>query len=105
MGWPTHTGLWSRLLRAWPWAEIMPPECHPCPCLGYAGFFGFFACRTSAPKKVDHVQIDPHCQYLWPPFSHISCLFSILFTATSRRLQNRAMFHIFLSAADHLSSQ
>src|SRR6266851_1655834 len=83
MGWPTCTGLRSGLSRAQPQAEIMPPERHLCPCSGYAGFFGFFARRTSAPKKVDCVQIDPHCQHLWPPFSHISCLFSILFTATS----------------------
>ena len=83
----------------------MPPERHLCPCSGYAGFFGFFARRTSAPKKVDCVQIDPHCQCLQPPFSHICCLFSVLFMATSWQLQNCTVFHIFSSAANHLSLQ
>ncbi len=87
MGWPTRTGLRSGLSRAWPRAEIMPPKCHPCLCLGYAGFFGFFARRTSAPKKVDRVQIDPCCQRLQPPFSHIFLPFQHFvhgdFTATS----------------------
>ena len=100
-----RAGLRPGLSRARARAEITPPERHPCPCSGCAGFFVFFARRTSAPKKVDRFQIDPRCQRLRPPFSHISSLFSILFMATSRRLQNRAAFHIFSSTADHLSSR
>ena len=40
-------------------------------------FLFFFACRMSAPKEVDHVQIDSCCQCLQP---HLS---SVFFTATS----------------------
>lgn len=67
----------------------------------------FFArtgnCAPSAPlpEKVDRFQIAPRCQCLRPRFSVFSA-FSAAFS--SRRLQNRAVFRVFSSAADHRRS-
>jgi len=80
---------------------------HTLGCLGCIGFFCTHIqveknfCTTSQilPKKVDCFQIAPCCQHLWlpwPPF----CLSAAAFSATfsSQRLQNHAVFPIFLSA-------
>jgi len=58
--------------------------------------------KTSTPllKKVDHFQIAPCCQCLWPPwlpFSLSAATFSATFS--SQRLQNCTIFHIFSSAS------
>ncbi len=110
MGWSAHMGVWSGWLRPQPWAEILPPEHHLWPCLGLLGLYGFFL----------HAHCEPLHHFLkrWIAFrlplvintfghlSAISATFLVFMAAfSSQQLQNCTISHVFLSTADHHSSQ
>ena len=81
-GWASPHGFTVRVVTATASGRDIAARAPPVPVLGLCRYFCFFARRTSAPKKVDRVQIDPRCQCLQPRLS------SVFFTATSesRRL-------------------
>ena len=87
-GWASPHGFTVRVVTATASGRDIAARAPPVPVLGLCGYFCFFARRTSAPKKVDRVQIDPRCQRLQPRLS------SVFFTATSEsRCLSRFSIH------------
>jgi hypothetical protein len=103
IGRAAHMGVWPRWAWAWPQAKISPPKHHLCPCLRLLKLYRFFFAH------IDNFESLQRFPKWWIAFrlpcplslmlSHVSSAFS------SWRLQNRAIFHIFSSTTDHLTSQ
>jgi hypothetical protein len=87
-------------VRAWPRAEISPPEHHPCPRLGLLGVYRFFFARIESPLRFPKWWIAFRL-----PCPSSSTLSRVSSAFPSQRLQNRVVFHVFSSAVSHLSSQ
>ena len=62
MGRVARMGVQPRWAQAWPWAKILLPEHHLCPCLGLLGVYRFFfACIESLQRFLKWwINAQPH---------------------------------------------